>query len=97
MGFPGDSVVKNPPANAGAAGDVDLIPGSGRSSVSLYRFNKYLKASRFYNIHKLLNLVDGLFCTIRVYVLATQSCLCLCNPIVFPVVMYECESFTIYV
>jgi len=28
MGFPGGSVVKNPPANAG---DVDLIPGSGRS------------------------------------------------------------------
>ena len=28
-GFPGDSVVKNPPANAGDAG---LIPGSGRSS-----------------------------------------------------------------
>ena len=33
MGFPGGSVVKNLPANAGAAGDVDLIPGSGRSSV----------------------------------------------------------------
>ena len=28
MGFPGDSVVKNPPANAGDAG---LIPGLGRS------------------------------------------------------------------
>ena len=28
MGFPGDSVVKNPPANAR---DVGLIPGSGRS------------------------------------------------------------------
>ena len=28
MGFPGDSVVKNPPANAG---DTGLIPGSGRS------------------------------------------------------------------
>ena len=28
IGFPGDSVVKNLPANAG---DVDLIPGSGRS------------------------------------------------------------------
>ena len=27
-GFPGDSVVKNPPANVGDAG---LIPGSGRS------------------------------------------------------------------
>ena len=27
MGFPGDSVVKNPPANAGDAGS---IPGSGR-------------------------------------------------------------------
>ena len=26
--FPGDVMVKNPPANAG---DVDLIPGSGRS------------------------------------------------------------------
>ena len=32
MGFPGGSVVKNPPANAGATGDVSLIPGSGRSS-----------------------------------------------------------------
>ena len=26
--FPGGSVVKNPPANAGDPGDVDLIPGS---------------------------------------------------------------------
>ena len=32
MGFPGRSVVKNVPANAGdAPGDVGLIPGSGRS------------------------------------------------------------------
>ena len=30
MGFPGGSVVKNTPANAG---DVGLIPGSGRSPV----------------------------------------------------------------
>ena len=27
-GFPGDSVVKNPPANAGAAGEAGSIPGS---------------------------------------------------------------------
>ena len=27
MGFPGDAVVKNPPANAG---DADLIPGLGQ-------------------------------------------------------------------
>ena len=31
MGFPGDSVVKNLLANAGAAGVVGWIPGSGRS------------------------------------------------------------------
>ena len=30
-GFPGGSVVKNPPASARDAGDVGLIPGSGRS------------------------------------------------------------------
>ena len=30
-GFPGGSVVKHPPANAGDAGDVGSIPGSGRS------------------------------------------------------------------
>ena len=30
-GFPGGSVVKNPPANAGDAGDTGLIPGSGKS------------------------------------------------------------------
>ena len=30
--FVGGSVVKNPPANAGDAGDSSLIPGSGRSS-----------------------------------------------------------------
>ena len=30
MGFPG-AMVKNPPANAGEAGDVGLIPGLGRS------------------------------------------------------------------
>ena len=29
--FPCGSVVKNPHSNAGDAGDVDLIPGSGRS------------------------------------------------------------------
>ena len=32
MGFPGDSAVKDPPATAGEAGDVGLIPGLGRSS-----------------------------------------------------------------
>ena len=31
MGFPGGSVVKNSPANAGDAGDTDLIPGLGRA------------------------------------------------------------------
>ena len=29
LGFPGDSVVKNLPANAGDTGDVGLIPGLG--------------------------------------------------------------------
>ena len=29
-GFPGDTVVKNPPANAGDARDMDLVPGSER-------------------------------------------------------------------
>ena len=31
MGFPGGSVIKNPPANAGAAGGADWIPRLGRS------------------------------------------------------------------
>ena len=31
LGFPGGAVVKNPPANAGKAGDMASIPGSGRS------------------------------------------------------------------
>ena len=30
MGFPGDTVVKNPPANAGDARDTGSIPGLGR-------------------------------------------------------------------
>ena len=30
VGFPGDSVVKNPPINAGEAGDTGSISGSGR-------------------------------------------------------------------
>ena len=30
-GFPGDSVVKNPPASAGDPGNKGSIPGSGRS------------------------------------------------------------------
>ena len=30
-GFPGSSMVKNPPANAGDTRDMGLIPGSGRS------------------------------------------------------------------
>ena len=31
LGSPGGAVVKNPPTNAGASGDVGSIPGSGRS------------------------------------------------------------------
>ena len=31
MGFPCDSVVNNPPANAGDTGDMDSIPEFGRS------------------------------------------------------------------
>ena len=31
-GFPGGVMIKNPPANAGHAGDVGSIPGLGRSS-----------------------------------------------------------------
>ena len=31
VGFPGGSVVKNPPADTGDTGDVGLIPGLGRS------------------------------------------------------------------
>ena len=30
LGFPGRSVLKNPPANAGVAREVGSIPGSGR-------------------------------------------------------------------
>jgi len=30
-GFPGESVVENPPASAGDTGDSGLIPGLGRS------------------------------------------------------------------
>ena len=32
MGFPGGTVVKNPPANAGDSRDVSSISGSGRSA-----------------------------------------------------------------
>ena len=32
VGFPGGSVVKNPPANVGDGGDSSLIPGLGRSN-----------------------------------------------------------------
>ena len=32
MGFPGDSEIKNPPANARNVGDLGSIPGLGRSS-----------------------------------------------------------------
>ena len=31
MGFPGGSVLTNPPAIAGDAGDMTSVPGSGRS------------------------------------------------------------------
>ena len=31
LGFPGVTVIKNPPANAGNIRDADLIPGLGRS------------------------------------------------------------------
>ena len=31
MGFPGGSVLTNPPAIAGGAGDMNSVPGSGRS------------------------------------------------------------------
>ena len=33
LGFPGGTVVKKPPANAGDMGDAGLIPGLGRSPV----------------------------------------------------------------
>ena len=32
MGFPGGSMVRNPPAHAGDTGEAGLIPGSGRLS-----------------------------------------------------------------
>ena len=32
MGFPGGSLIKNPPANAGDTRDVSSVPGLGRSS-----------------------------------------------------------------
>ena len=32
LGFQGDTVVKNPPANAGDARDLGLIPGLGKTS-----------------------------------------------------------------
>ena len=31
MDFPGGTVIKNPPVNAGDAGDSDSVPGSERS------------------------------------------------------------------
>ena len=31
MGFPGDAVVKNPPANAGDVRDMGSVPGLGKS------------------------------------------------------------------
>ena len=31
VGFPGGTVVKNPPADAGDTGDLGSVPGSGRS------------------------------------------------------------------
>jgi len=31
IGFPGSTVIRNPPTNAGEARDMDLIPESGRS------------------------------------------------------------------
>ena len=31
IGFPGGTVIKNPPANAGDTREAGLIPGSGRS------------------------------------------------------------------
>ena len=37
MGFPGTAVVKNLPADAGAAGDLGLIPGLGRSPEEVMR------------------------------------------------------------
>ena len=36
MGFPGDSVVNNPPANAGDTGDMDSIPEFGRAPGGYY-------------------------------------------------------------
>ena len=39
VGFPGDSVVKNPPANAGDAGSIPVLgraPGGGNSNPLLY-------------------------------------------------------------
>ena len=45
LGFPGGSVVKKPPANAGEAGDAGLIPKSGRSPGGEHGNQPCLKSS----------------------------------------------------
>ena len=47
MGFPGGSVVKNPPANAGNAGDMDLGQEDPPDHLDSVR-----KELRLYTIHK---------------------------------------------
>ena len=60
MGFPGGSVVKNPPANAG---DVGLIPGSGRSP-GAGNGNPLLRACPFHG-QRILAGYSPLCCRIR--------------------------------
>ena len=45
-GFPGGTVIKNPPANAGDTGHMGLIPGSGRSSGGLNSNHSSILAQR---------------------------------------------------
>ena len=48
MGFPGGTVVKNLPANAGDTGDVGSIPGSGRSLEVEIATHSSILAWKFY-------------------------------------------------
>ena len=48
MGFPGGTVVKNLPTNAGDTGDADPIPGSGRSLEVEIETHSSILAWKFY-------------------------------------------------
>ena len=58
MGFPGGSLVKNPPANARETGDVGLIPGLRRNGMYPCQRNSVAGGAWWSTVHGVAKELD---------------------------------------